>query len=383
MPNNLTDLDVNEISLVDRPANSDTDPRSGLKTPRAIVALFKRDAVAKGVKYLVSGKDGDHLPYTGPDGKPDHKLMGAAWAALYSNHRGQPYAGPDKEGAKARLRRIYEQEGLDTPAQKGETMPFTLEQLEAKVLKMEPELAAVKDENAILKAENEVVLKMSKKERKAYSAMSAEKRKEYMAADTEKRKSMMDAACKDMDGDDDEDEKQKASKAAIQKMVADQVSVIKAEFTAEIKKLNEENAAANLRAETLRFEALAETELPNSPGTREAKGARLMKAAKAMGGEQSEDFKAHMETLKKADAALLNGHFAEVTKWGGGGEEAGSTLEQVAEKIAKRDNITKEQAYIVASEERPELFDDYNAVASVEAQRQAQARARSAGRRVA
>lgn len=68
------------------------------------------------VKYLVSANGQDHLPVTGDDGKPDHRLMGAAWAALHSEYRGKSYEGPDKSGAKARLAAMYKSEGMDTPS---------------------------------------------------------------------------------------------------------------------------------------------------------------------------------------------------------------------------------------------------------------------------
>jgi hypothetical protein len=44
MPQNLTDLEINEVSLVDRPANAEIDPATGRKIPRAVVALWKRDS---------------------------------------------------------------------------------------------------------------------------------------------------------------------------------------------------------------------------------------------------------------------------------------------------------------------------------------------------
>src|ERR1700751_5463332 len=65
------------------------------------------------VKYLVP--DGKHLPYTDESGKPDHHLMGAAWAALHGGYRGNKYEGPDKEAAIARLRAIYKSEGMAVP----------------------------------------------------------------------------------------------------------------------------------------------------------------------------------------------------------------------------------------------------------------------------
>jgi phage I-like protein len=48
-------------------------------------------------------------------GKPDHGLMGAAFAALYKNYRGNAYEGPGKEEAQRKLRALYKSEGLDWP----------------------------------------------------------------------------------------------------------------------------------------------------------------------------------------------------------------------------------------------------------------------------
>jgi len=67
------------------------------------------------VKYLVSENGQDHLPYTGEDGKPDHRLMGAAWAALHGGYRGNKYQGPNKAAAISRLTAIYKSENMDTP----------------------------------------------------------------------------------------------------------------------------------------------------------------------------------------------------------------------------------------------------------------------------
>jgi hypothetical protein len=43
MPQILSQLSLNEISLVDNPANSSVDPLTGNKIPHARIALFKRD----------------------------------------------------------------------------------------------------------------------------------------------------------------------------------------------------------------------------------------------------------------------------------------------------------------------------------------------------
>lgn len=70
--------------------------------------------------YLVSGDSGDHLP-THKNGKPDHTLMGAAWAALHGGYRGNKYEGPNKSEAIAKLRALYKSEGMKTPDESAES----------------------------------------------------------------------------------------------------------------------------------------------------------------------------------------------------------------------------------------------------------------------
>lgn len=67
------------------------------------------------IKFLVSDKTGDHLPYTDASGNPDHRLMGAAWAALHGGYRGNKYDGPSKSAAVAKLTAVYKSEKMDTP----------------------------------------------------------------------------------------------------------------------------------------------------------------------------------------------------------------------------------------------------------------------------
>ena len=56
-----------------------------------------------------------HLRVRGPDGKLDHGLMGAAWAALHGGYRGNKYEGPGKAEALRKLRALYEGEDMETP----------------------------------------------------------------------------------------------------------------------------------------------------------------------------------------------------------------------------------------------------------------------------
>lgn len=56
-----------------------------------------------------------HLRVRGMDGKPDHTLMGGAWAALHGGYRGNKYQGPNKEEALSKLTALYHSEGMPLP----------------------------------------------------------------------------------------------------------------------------------------------------------------------------------------------------------------------------------------------------------------------------
>jgi hypothetical protein len=75
------------------------------------------EKIVEAVKHLVSGKSGDHLPVTKDGGSPDHRLMGAAWAALHGGYRGKTYEGPDKAKAITKLTAMYKAAGMDTPSE--------------------------------------------------------------------------------------------------------------------------------------------------------------------------------------------------------------------------------------------------------------------------
>lgn len=76
-----------------------------------------------------SDKPGDYLVVEDPqakstwhlqvktNGTPDHRLMGAAWAALTdpNGHRGHKYEGPQKAEALAKLKRLYASENMTPP----------------------------------------------------------------------------------------------------------------------------------------------------------------------------------------------------------------------------------------------------------------------------
>jgi hypothetical protein len=68
--------------------------------------------------HLVTDEDGNkHLP-THTNGKPNHRLMGAAWAALHGGYRGNKYEGPDKQQAISKLKNMYRKQGMKPPSEK-------------------------------------------------------------------------------------------------------------------------------------------------------------------------------------------------------------------------------------------------------------------------
>ncbi len=237
MPNKLDHLTINEVSLVDSPANS--EKINGRKVQRATVALFKRDlsaalwdsedVVCKAVDGPDEGVAKDGKTYNGvafpksdfayapddvpsnwklrltatPGGAPDAAIVGAAVAALGKGFRGKKVQIPAEAlaGVKAKVRAAWKaaNEGKDIAEMpailKGETT-MTLEQIEKKLAETDVVIKSLTEDRDFAKNETETVLKMSKGERKLYAGMDAEKRKAYMAADPEKRKEMMEACSK-------------------------------------------------------------------------------------------------------------------------------------------------------------------------------------------
>ena len=82
-------------------------------------------------KAIPSDKPGDYLVVENPkekstwhlqvkeNGTPNHRLMGAAWAALHSGFRGNKYEGPGKQKAIQKLISLYKSEKMELPSEKG------------------------------------------------------------------------------------------------------------------------------------------------------------------------------------------------------------------------------------------------------------------------
>lgn len=63
-----------------------------------------------------------HLRVMDKDGKPDHALMGAAWAALHGGYRGNVYEGTGKAEALTKLTALYKKEKMDLPDSGGKSV---------------------------------------------------------------------------------------------------------------------------------------------------------------------------------------------------------------------------------------------------------------------
>lgn len=444
----LHSLEVDEVSLVDRPANSEMV--NGKKVPRAVVAIWKRDGDDGAwsdddpVCKAVEGKTQDGTKYpksdfayapddvpshwklrltSSPGGKPDPAIVGAAVAALGKGFRGRKVQIPSSAlaGAKAKVRAAWRaanpdkgDDELPEVLKKGEEA-MTMEDIEKRQTQLEGSIAAVQAENAVLKRENEAVLKMNRAERELYAGMSADVRKAFLDGDESVRKGLLEKAdaqkreadlvakmdaptkakydaagpaeraeiLKACSADMEERAKKKAPKAKAddkpyggeeteeEEEMEDEEettekkakcmkteSVSKAEVASlmdRVAKAEGELASVRKRERVAKFERMAEAELPHSPGTAAEKGARVMKLADAL-GEDTQDFKDAFDVLKAADKNLALG-FAEVGK-AGGAVPAEKAWDAAVEKIAKRDGISIPKATGVAMSEHPDLYLD-------------------------
>jgi hypothetical protein len=59
-----------------------------------------------------------HLRVKDASGNADHRLMGAAWAALHGGYRGNKYEGPGKQEAITKLIALYKREKMEVPSSK-------------------------------------------------------------------------------------------------------------------------------------------------------------------------------------------------------------------------------------------------------------------------
>jgi len=114
---NLRELRLWEFSLVSMPMNEQAGV-TALKDAKAVMKT-EDDGEHPAGHYLVV--EDPQKPTTwrlrvrNAAGELDHRLMGAAWAALHGGYRGNAYEGPGKAEALRKLTALYQREGLDTP----------------------------------------------------------------------------------------------------------------------------------------------------------------------------------------------------------------------------------------------------------------------------
>lgn len=121
---NLRTIKLWEVSCVIFPAN-EAAITTGVKAEDKAVMKTEADGKHPAGHYLVV-EDPQivttwHLQVRGLDGKPDHRLMGAAWAALHGGYRGNVYQGPNKAEAIAKLTALYNSEKMPIPGKSDDT----------------------------------------------------------------------------------------------------------------------------------------------------------------------------------------------------------------------------------------------------------------------
>jgi hypothetical protein len=102
-----------------------TDVMKGGKDKQAAIAVCYASITEKASNdpkdYLIvedSEKPATWHLQVRTNGKPDHRLMGAAWAALHGGYRGNVYEGAGKQSALDELKKLYESEGMPVPSTK-------------------------------------------------------------------------------------------------------------------------------------------------------------------------------------------------------------------------------------------------------------------------
>jgi len=121
-------LYANEPKADTEPDEADTEP------DEAKVKKTEQDGEHPASHYLVvedpQSPSTWHLRVRNAAGEVDHRLMGAAWAALHGGYRGNRYEGPGKQEAIAKLTRLYASQDMETPKE------ITPEELEAIAVKV-------------------------------------------------------------------------------------------------------------------------------------------------------------------------------------------------------------------------------------------------------
>ena len=374
MPTELSDLDLDEVALVDAGAND-----------KANIMLFKRGAFK--TEYGRQFPMGDYAYVPDPK-KPstwklrltadpgagvNARIVGAAVAAVGpTGFRGRKAQIPNKDLPKVKAKILAAWKKLHPDAKE---LPASLTKMKAAeeqaIFKLyilgekggtdmtpeelEKRFGELEGETKTLKADNETLTKRA-------DAAEADLKKANDDATALKAKLVKgeNPFAKPSEDDEDEEEEKKKKKedmkkrnalpASVRKQLDDQDAELKKQ--ADINKTQGEEIAKMVEAnERSTFVSKAEATYGNLPVSPEEMGEALRGISKAAPGS--------LEVIEKALAAgdtAIKKAFNEV---GGGSGEGGTAYEElvkVAGDIKKRDNVTKEQAFVKAKNENPELW---------------------------
>lgn len=367
MPTELSDLDLDEVALVDAGAND-----------KANIMLFKRGAFK--TEYGRQFPMGDYAYVPDPK-KPstwklrltadpgagvNARIVGAAVAAVGpTGFRGRKAQIPNKDLPKVKAKILAAWKKLHPDAKE---LPASLTKMKAAeeqaIFKLyilgekggtdmtpeelEKRFGELEGETKTLKADNETLTK-----RADAAEADLKKANDDAAALKAKLEKGENPFAKPSDDDDDDEEKKKKKEEEMKKSALP-ASVRKEldESVATIKKQGEEIAKMKEQRETETFIAKAKTDYANLPVTAEEMGEALRGISKAAPG-----------SLEIVEKALVAGEAAikkALEETGVGGEGDGNTayaeLEKAAAVIKTRDNISKEQAFVKAKNENPELW---------------------------
>lgn len=279
MPTLLEKLNLEELSLVDEPANAD-----------AKVTIFKRNSDEK--------EEAESLGVTETDNQLEKSNM--------------------SEENKVSVEEL--QKSLADVTKQNEELAAKLAEAES--------LSKMSD------AEKAYMEKMSDKEKEDWKTMSPEERKRRMGEMKKNDETV------EIDG-------QSISKSAVGEA---QFAIFKAQAK-KIEALEKSAREAVEKAELVGFAKTAREEYGNLPGSDEEK-AYLLKAAASLDENVQNTLNSILKAANKANA----GAFETIGKKSSETSNEEEVLEKKAEEIAKRDNISKEQAIRKALEENPELY---------------------------
>jgi len=148
LPKPKRKADLGELGSTETSASS-VEPLTEVTPEQFNPAQFDKLTKKAAMMKTVDGEDypaSDFLVVEDPEGPStwhlqvrrqgeiDHRLMGAAWAALHGGYRGNKYEGPEKGKALATLKKLYKAEEMPMPNEK--SLASTLPQGQGSAEKM-------------------------------------------------------------------------------------------------------------------------------------------------------------------------------------------------------------------------------------------------------